>query len=199
MLKFLQDGLDTGLAPNTLRRQVAALSSILCCRARGSLSGRSLIRQFLRGASNLRPAPLHRYPTWDLPRVLNALIRAPFEPLREVGLRFLSYKVTFLLAITSARRVSELAALSTWADLCIFHPDRVVLRLDPTFLPKINIPYHWALELVLPDFYPHPSHPLEWAWHTLDVRRTLRIYLQRTSSLRRSESLLVSFQPSTLG
>lgn len=116
-----------------------------------------------------------------------------------MGLQFLSYKVTFLLAITSARRVLELAALSTTADLCIFHPDRIVLRLDSTFLPKINTPYHQALELVLPDFCPNPSHPLERTWHMLDLRRALRIYLQRTSSFRRTESLLVSFQPSTLG
>lgn len=113
-----------------------------------------------------------------------------------MGLQFLSYKVTFLLAITSARRVLELAALSTRADLCIFHPDRIALRLDPTFL---NTPYHQALELVLPDFCPNPSHPLERTWHMLDLRRALRIYLQRTSSFRRTESLLVSFQLSTLG
>lgn len=161
VLVFLQDGFETGLAPNTLRWQVSALSTILCCGSRGSLMGRSLIRLFLRGASNLRPGPVHRYPSWDLPRVLDALTRAPFEPLREVGLRFLSYKVAFLLAITSARRVSELAALSIRADLCVFHSDRVVLRLDPTFLPKLNSPYHQAQELVLPNFCPNPSHPLE--------------------------------------
>lgn len=76
MLKFLLDGFEAGLA---LRRQVVALSSILCCGAWGSLSSHPLIRQFLRGASNLRSPPIHRYPTWDLPRVLTAL--TPFEPL----------------------------------------------------------------------------------------------------------------------
>lgn len=55
--------------------------------------------------------------------------------------------MTFLLAITSARKVSESVALSTRTDLFIFHPNRVVLRLDPTFLLKINSPYHRALEL----------------------------------------------------
>ncbi|XP_034265069.1 collagen alpha-1(III) chain-like [Pantherophis guttatus] len=199
VLVFLQDGFEAGLAPNTLRRQVSALSTILCCGSRHSLSSRSLIRLFLRGASNLRPGSIHRYPSWDLPLVLDALTKAPFEPLRSVGLRFLSYKVAFLLAITSARRISELAALSIRADLCVFHPDRVVLRLDPTFLPKVNSPYHRAQELVLPNFCPRPSLPLERAWHSLDVRRALRIYIHRTSDFRRSESLLVSFQPSSMG
>ncbi|XP_034272360.1 uncharacterized protein LOC117664969 [Pantherophis guttatus] len=199
VLIFLQERLDAGLAPNTLRRQVAAISSILCCGPRVSLSSRPLIRQFLRGASNICPAPIHRYPTWDLPKVLDALTRAPFELLREVGLHFLSYKMTFLLAITSAKQVSELAALSMRADLCIFHPDRVVLRLDPTFLPKVNSPFHRSLEIILPDFCPNPSHPSERVWHTVDVRRALLIYLKRTSTIRQSESLLVSFQPASLG
>lgn len=74
--------------------------------------------------------------------MLKALTRDPFEPLHEVGLRFLSYKVAFLIAITSARWISELAALSLRADLCVFHPDRVVLRLDPMFIPKMNTPFH---------------------------------------------------------
>lgn len=76
---------------------------------------------------NLRPPTLHRYPTWDLPKVLDALTQGPFEPLWEISLCFLSYKVAFLVAITLACWVSELAALSMRADLCIFHADRVIL------------------------------------------------------------------------
>lgn len=163
------------------------------------MSHHPLIQLFLRGASNLRLPPIHCYPSWNLPKVLDALTRAPFEPLRTVGLQFLSYTVSFLVAITSARWISELAALSTRADLCVFHPNRVVLRLDPTFLPKVNSPFHRSQELILPDFCPYPAHPRERVWHTLDVRRTLRIYIQRTSSIRRSEALFISFQPSTLG
>ncbi|XP_013929465.1 PREDICTED: uncharacterized protein LOC106555206 [Thamnophis sirtalis] len=64
-------------------------------------------------------------------------------------------------AITSARRVSELAALSIRQDLCIFHPDKVVLRLDLAFVPKVNSVFHRTQELVLPDFCSQPSHRLE--------------------------------------
>ncbi len=35
-------------------------------------------------------------PTWDLAVVLEALSKAPFEPLEEVPLRFLSVKTVFL-------------------------------------------------------------------------------------------------------
>lgn len=85
VLGFLRQGFEAGLAPNTLRRQVSAISTILCCGSKRSLSHRALIRLFLRGVSNLRPSPVHRFLSWDLPRVLEALTKGPFEPLREVG------------------------------------------------------------------------------------------------------------------
>lgn len=102
------------------------------------------------------------------------------------------------MAVKSVRRISEIAALSVRDDLCVFHADRVVLRLDPTFVPKINTPFHRLQELVLPDFCPHPAHPLEQRWHKLDVRRALRIYLKRTVGFHKTESLLVSFLPDSL-
>ncbi|XP_058047633.1 uncharacterized protein LOC131202545 [Ahaetulla prasina] len=86
ILIFLQHGLEQGLAANTLRRQVAAFSSILTCGAKRSLAHRPLIRQFLRGATNLCPPVVHRYPSWDLTKVLTSFTKGPFEPLRECGL-----------------------------------------------------------------------------------------------------------------
>lgn len=199
VLVFLRKGFSEGLSPNTLRRQVAAISSVLRCGSLSSLAQHPLIRRFLRGAANISPPVLHRYPTWDLPLVLNSLMGPPYEPLRTTSLRLLSCKVAFLVAITSARRISEIAALSIRSDLCVFHADHVVLRLDPTFLPKVNSVFHRSQELILPNFCPRPSHPRERRWHTLDVRRALRIYLKRTAGVRRSESLFVSFLPVSLG
>lgn len=124
---------------------------------------------------------------------------APFKPLSFDSLRFLTLKVAFLVAITLAHRVSELAALSVRRDLWIFHLDCVVLHLDPTFLPKINSCFHRAQEVVLPDFYPHPVHHREHRWHTLDVSRALKKYISRTVSFRKSESSFVSFQTTSLG
>lgn len=199
VLRFLQEGFNLGLAPNTLRRQVAALSSVLAYGSTVSISKHPVIQQFLRGASNLRPPTVHQFPSWDLNKVLTALKASPFEPLRMVSLRFLSFKVMFLVAITSARCISELAALSTRADLCIFYQDRVVLRLDLAFIPKVNSLFHRAQEIVLLNFCPSPVHRLERSWHTLDVRRTLKIYLTCTASLRKTESLFISFQPTSIG
>lgn len=52
--------------------------------------------------------PIHlRSLSWDLPLVLKALSRAPFEPLGNCSLKTLTQKIVFLVGI-----VSELAAFS---------------------------------------------------------------------------------------
>uniref|UniRef100_A0A2D4JIJ3 Uncharacterized protein n=1 Tax=Micrurus lemniscatus lemniscatus TaxID=129467 RepID=A0A2D4JIJ3_MICLE len=138
--------------PNTLQRQVVALASIISWGNLRSLSQHPRICSFIRGAKNIWPPVIHCYPTWELEKVLSALTTGPFKPLRTTSLHFLTYKVVFLLAIASARRILELAALSVRKGLCIFHHDRVVLCPDPTFMPKINSVFHRAQELILPNF-----------------------------------------------
>ena len=51
-------------------------------------------------------------PKWNLTLVLETLITEPYEPLEEASLKFLTHKCVFLLALASAKRVSELQALS---------------------------------------------------------------------------------------
>ncbi len=62
---------------------------------------------------------------------------APFEPLQAADLRWLSF--VFLLALTSAKHVSKLHALS-FSELCMrWLPDDsgVELRPNPSFLTKL--------------------------------------------------------------
>ncbi len=102
----------------------------------------ALISRFLRGAQRLTvrstgPA----VPPWDLDVVLGALQSPPFELLGGADLRWLSIKTAFLLAVTSARRVSELHALSVHDDCCRFSLDgsSVVLRPNPAFLSMSSL------------------------------------------------------------
>ncbi|XP_042300634.1 uncharacterized protein LOC121918687, partial [Sceloporus undulatus] len=199
LLQFLQDGVDQGLRPNTVKRQISAVTSILPHDEAALISQHPHIRRLLKGVSNRSPPTIHRFPSWDLHKVLKALTIAPFEPLREASLKFLTFKTLFLTAITSARRVSELGALSVRKELCIFRPDSVILRPDPTFIPKVNSVFHSSQDIILPSFCPRPSEELEKVWHTLDVRRSIRIYLKRTASFRKSETLFVSFHPRSQG
>lgn len=73
-------------------------------------------------------------PPWDLSLVLNASSRTPFEPIDSSDLKLLLLKTTLLLALSTAKRVSALHALSfgheeAWLNsLCLV----CVLRCDET-------------------------------------------------------------------
>ena len=57
-----------------------------------------------------RPPARKFLPTWSLPCVLEALAKAPFEPLAEASLRDVTIKTVFLMAIASGHRRSALRA-----------------------------------------------------------------------------------------
>lgn len=141
ILEFLQEYLDSGKSPT--RGFFAAISAARGSRLSLSPDGR-LISQFLKGAQRLKARRSESVPPWDLDTVLRALVLTPFEPLESVDLKWLSMKTAFLIAITSAKRISELHTLSVYADCCRFLPDDggVILRPNPAFLPKVLSPLH---------------------------------------------------------
>lgn len=106
---------------------MAALNSTLGAGLRLNISTHPHIKCFLKGVALLNPQVVHCFPTWDLHRVLNSLTGPLFEPLVTLPLKELTLKTLFLVTITSARRVSELGALSVNPNLCIFQEDWVVL------------------------------------------------------------------------
>ena len=82
----------------------------------------------------------HSVPEWDLLKVLQTLSSSPYEPLEKASLVALSMKTTFLLALASAKRVSELNALShevrnteNWTAIFLSPvPDFVAKTQDPS-------------------------------------------------------------------
>lgn len=58
------------------------------------------------------PTARSRTPRCDPTVALSSLLEEPFEPLETAQLKYLSHKTVFLLAFASAKRVSELQALS---------------------------------------------------------------------------------------
>ena len=69
------------------------------------------MQRFLKGSFKIYPTVKDRVPSWDLPIVLEALKRSPFEPLQTIPMNFLTIKTVFLLAICSAKRIGELESL----------------------------------------------------------------------------------------
>lgn len=138
-------------------------------------------------------------PSWDLPLVLHDLAGPTCEPLAICPIKLLTLKTVFLTAITSARRVSEIAGLSMSHEFCSIQEDRIVLHTNPAFLPKVNSAFHRSQEIVLPLFCPKSTHPRKQEWHLSDVRHAVSFYLQCTSSFRRTEVLFFSFKGSSKG
>ena len=116
-------------------------------------------------------------PQWSLQLVLHTLMRPPFEPMATCDVRLLSFKTLFLVAITSARRASELAALRSDQPFLQFFKDKVILHPDISFLPKVVIDFHLNQPLALPTLFSDPVTDTERMLHTLDVRRAIAFYV----------------------
>ncbi|XP_071983304.1 uncharacterized protein [Engystomops pustulosus] len=189
VLDFLQAGFEKGLKTNTLKVQISALGAFFDI----PLADHRWIKRFIRATSRLRPQLKQRVPTWDLSLVLNYLTGPPFEPLESASIKDLTLKVTFLVAITSARRLGEIQALSIREPYLKISSDRVTLTLDKTFIPKVSSDFHRNQEIILPSFCQEPKNPKEMAWHSLDVKRALLQYLKQTESWRQDHNILLQY------
>ena len=81
-----------------------------------------------------------RPPDWNLSLVLQCLCRPTFEPLKLASDKHLTWKMSFLLALASAKRVSELRGLS----FCVCHTGSCrscTFFFLPDFMTKTQNPY----------------------------------------------------------
>ncbi len=137
-----------------------------------------LICRFMNGVRRKLPVSRPMVPLWDLAVVLDALSQHPFEPLEMVGLKFLSLKKALLLALTTAKRVSDLQALSTRPACLQFAPgaSKVCLRPNPAFIPKVVESAYKCPTVELRAFHPPPYGSAEESrLNTLCPVRALRV------------------------
>lgn len=85
----------------------------------------------MEGLKRIIPPRVPPSPVWNLNIVLTRLMGPPFEPLLKCELQFLTWKVAFLVAITSLRRVSEIQAITIKEPFLQLHHNKVVLRTNP--------------------------------------------------------------------
>ncbi|XP_069582064.1 uncharacterized protein [Ranitomeya imitator] len=190
ILEFLQKGRDLGLSVNTLKVQVSALGALYS----HNVAGNRWIARFISACQRSEPVQIPQMPPWDINLVLEALTGHPFEPLDLAHIKYISLKTVLLVALVSARRVGDIQALSVDPPFMSIFPDRIVLKTDPSYLPKMCTKFHRSQEILLPSFYNNPTDQEEEKYHTLDVRRVIITYLDRTSAWRKSRALFVSFQ-----
>ncbi len=199
VLSFLQELLETGHSPSTLKVFVAAIAA-----SHAPIAGQSVGRNnlvlcgFLRGTRRLNlPHPL-TVPTWDLPTVLRALKGPPFELLQSANLQSLSLKTALLLALASVKRIGDLQALSvspTWLE---FGPNdsKVILKLRHGYKPKVlSTPFR--AQVITLSALPPSEEDQELC--LLCPVRALKIYIESSAPFRQLEQLFVSFGNSTKG
>ncbi|KAI2663988.1 dTTP/UTP pyrophosphatase [Labeo rohita] len=193
VLRFLQRLLEEGKAAATLKVYVAAISAHHVPVEGSSLGSHKLVCSFLKGARRLKPVRNPHFPVWDLPTVLSFLCSSQFEPLQSNDIKWISLKTVFLLAVASAKRVGELHALSV-SELCLrWLPDNsgVVLRPNPSFLPKVLLPQFINQNIELASF--QTSSGSDSGTHLLCPVRALKCYVDTTAQFRRSDQLFVCY------
>ena len=144
-----------------------------------------------------RPKGRRGIPSWNLSLVLHQLTKAPFEPLKDASLKYLTFKTVFLLALGSGKRRSEIHA---WLHKNITHQSdwsKVSLYPSRSFLSKNQLAKEGpdsVAPVVIPALAPILDKSLK-GDRSLCPVRALRYYLERTSDLRQNKELVfVSFK-----
>ena len=151
------------------------------------MSNNQALNQLLKGMFAERPPHRKLVPAWDLGEVLRSLADPPFEPLGQSPLLELSVKVAFLLAAATARRRSELHALTLDRGHIRWEPHGVRLIPRTTFLAKNQSQDFQPPDIFVPELKSLSSVPEDKKWCPV---RALKWYIARTKPLRGSESQL---------
>ena len=106
-----------GLSVSAVKGFRSMLTSVFKYRL-PELSDHFLLSDLIRSFELERPVRPPCPPSWDLCRVHEYLRGPVFEPLASKDLRTVTCKVLFLLALATAKRVSELQALSRSVAFC---------------------------------------------------------------------------------
>ena len=193
LAEFFTELFDSGLSISTIKGYRSSISRVLRT-AESSTAEAKELSDLMLAFEKQRPTVRREIPRWDLSLVLSALTRRPYEPLRESSLKDLTFKTCFLLSLATAKRVSEIQALShivnhneDWSTITLtFDPNFVAKTQrhgDSTF-PPVTVP---SLEHTLsPDLEDVSLCPV----------RSVREYLRRTATIRVSSSkrLFISYQ-----
>ena len=171
---FLSDLFAEGLQYRTVAGYRSMLSSVLSPINNIPVGQHPYIIRLLKGVFNSRPPKSKLLPELDLPKVLNMLQKEPFDPIRAASLKLITYKVVFLIAISTFRRCSDLQSLR------IGEKNVSVQKKGLTFfirhgLSKQDRQTHYGTKVFVPAFPENKK---------LDPKRAFYFCLKETESLR---------------
>ena len=177
------------LSPSCLRVRRSAILTTLRQLGHTLDFSSSIVHDVIRGAAVNRARLAPCVPKWDVFLILAFLREPRFEPLVDATLVNLTYKTVFLVTLATARRISEVNAISGLPSDIAFLPDgSLELRFLPDFLaknqapgddsPVVSIPT--LASVTCPDDPDRCNCPV----------RALRIYRQRTNRNRKGQRSL---------
>ena len=181
---------EKNLAVSTIKGYRSMISNTLKFKGGESIGCNPFLSELIRSFELERPVSRNLTPKWDLSCVLWSLTKLPYEPLSEASIKFLTMKTAFLLAFATARRRSELHALSVEEGCLRFNKTdgSVSLLCQPGFLAKNQLPH------VLPEPINVPSLANSCGNDDTDrvlcPVRSLKYYLKRVKPLRGSRKRL---------
>jgi len=175
------------LSPITIAGYRAAISVIHEGKNGIPLGQNRDLRDLIAGMSQLRPVKKSLLPNWNLPLVLNRLIKEPFEPMQSADLKFVTLKTAFLLAVASGRRVSEIHALSIDSGHLRWEKSGVRMRTNPHFMAKNESLRNPGKDIFLAKFENFTSVEED---KLLCPCRALKIYLKKVAPAREGHSQL---------
>ena len=120
------------LSASAIKGYKAMLNSVFSLKG-FDLSQDLVLRNLISSIETQAPRRVVRPPSWNLDVVLRALTRPPFEPLTSASFRDLTKKSLFLVSLATAKRVSEVQALSR---RIAFQGKDLLLSYLPEFLAK---------------------------------------------------------------
>ena len=179
VLTFLTEQFNTrGLAYRTINVYKACISQIHNPIEGQQLGNLPIISRFMKGVFQLKPTVPKTCSTWSVKPVLQYL--SSLEPIEKLSLKELTLKLTMLVALTSAARVHEIAALDCSSVIKKTDCWEFVL----TAHVKISRPNHPNRRLYLSRYKQDPS---------MCVLRCLEHYTLRIAGHRQHQQLFLSY------
>ena len=181
---------DSGLSASSLRVHRAAICSTISQLGGPSFSDDPILRGVTKGAALAEAVnPKNQTPAWDLFLVLSFLRGPPFEPIREVSLKFLTLKTVFLITLAAGRRGSEIHALDGDPKaLAVERNGGISLNFLQDFIAKNQTPGSESPSIFI-DSLSRILCPDDEDRYLCPVR-ALRVYLKRTKAFRTNQKRL---------
>jgi len=204
LTEFFMDRFAICKNMNTIRGYRSSVMGSLVAEGRKDLEDTKVLTPLFKSFRREAVPTGNPMPKWDLSCVLWSLAKWPFTATGEhqgeaVELKFLSWKLAFLLLLASGARRSEVHAIDWSAIEHTEDWDKVFLHPVPKFTQKTQFSSSVTLKpkvIVIPALGPHLG-PGEQEESALCPVNTLRDYLDATSALRdpgeKVKKLFVSF------